>query len=130
MLRSKTRNQNDRPKFVRGVNFMLFSFPSEQIVLIQYRTQTSTNIIMFSNTQMAKKHPGRARRHACVCFRIDRPKGGEGRPRGSKYSDEEKRHKAKEAALKHYNNNYEYCTLQQRLYKQRIRATKKESESN
>ena len=47
-----------------------------------------------------------------------------GRPRGSKYTGEEKQH-IRKAALKHYYNNYEYCTLQQQLSKNNARQAKR-----
>ena len=33
----------------------------------------------------------------------------------------------RKAALKHYYNNYEYCTLRQQLYKKKARQAKKEA---
>ena len=53
-------------------------------------------------------------------------RGTRGRPRGSKYTDEQKRNLRK-AALRHYYNNYEYCTLQQQLSKKNARQVKKEA---
>ena len=50
----------------------------------------------------------------------DRPKRGRGRPKTCKLSDEEKRQRKIETNRKYYQDNYEYCVLRQRLYKQRI----------
>ena len=36
----------------------------------------------------------------------------------------------RKACLKHYYNNYEYCIVQQKLYKQNARRVKKEKEAN
>ena len=53
-------------------------------------------------------------------------RGQRGRPRGSIYTDEDKGNLRK-ACLKHYYNNYEYCTFQQRLSKQNARRVKTRS---
>ena len=50
----------------------------------------------------------------------DKPKRGKGRPRGSKYTDEEKQQQRREIALKHYYDNWEY----KRLYKEIYNETK------
>jgi hypothetical protein len=73
---------------------------------------------MISTTQMTQ-----IKEYIPIYISIDdRPKRGRGRQRGSKYSDEEKRQKPNDAALKRHNNNYEYYTLRRRLCKQRVRA--------
>ena len=56
-------------------------------------------------------------------------RGTRGRQRCSKYTDEQKQENIRKAALKHYYNNYEYCTLQ-RLSKHIARQVNKESEAN
>ena len=55
-------------------------------------------------------------------------RGTRGRPRGSTYTDEQK--SIRKASLKHYYDNYEYCTLQQQLYKNNVRQVRKEQEAN
>ena len=54
----------------------------------------------------------------------DKPKRGRGRPKTCKLSDEEKRQRKTEINRKYYQDNYEYCVLRQRLYKQRITEQK------
>ena len=49
----------------------------------------------------------------------DRPKRGKGRPKTCKLSDEEKRQRKIEINRTYYEDNYEYCILRQRLYKQK-----------
>ena len=56
----------------------------------------------------------------------DRPKRGRGRPKTSKFSDEEKKQRNREANSRCYYNNYEYYSLQTRIYKQAISEAKKE----
>jgi len=57
----------------------------------------------------------------------DKPKRGRGRPRGSKYSDEEKRIRNCQAALRCYYNNHEYYKLSKRIReKEKYDAKKKE----
>ena len=56
---------------------------------------------------------------------IYKPKRGRGRPRGSKYSDEEKRQRHREANSRCYYNNHEYYSLQKRSYKQAVYEAKK-----
>ena len=58
----------------------------------------------------------------------DKPKRGRGKPRGSKYTEEEKAQKAKEATLKYRDANFEYYSLQKRLYMQRAYAVNKQKE--
>ena len=41
-----------------------------------------------------------------------------------------KKENLRKASLKHQYNNYEYCTFQQKLYKQNARRVKKEKEAN
>ena len=55
----------------------------------------------------------------------DRPKRGRGRPKTSKFSDEEKKQRNREANSRCYYNNYEYYSLQKRSYKQAIAEAKK-----
>ena len=55
----------------------------------------------------------------------DRPKRGKGRPKTCTLTEEQKQLKAIERSLKYYQNNYEYCVLRQRLYKQRLSEQKK-----
>ena len=55
----------------------------------------------------------------------DKPKRGRGRPRGSKYSDEEKITRHREANSRCYYNNHEYDLLQKRSYKQATCEAKK-----
>lgn len=55
----------------------------------------------------------------------DKPKRGRGKPRGSKYTDEEKRVRANISRLKHYYNNHEYTKLQQCSSKYAKREAKK-----
>ena len=52
-------------------------------------------------------------------------RGQRGRPRGSKYTDEQKQGNLRIAALEHYYNKYEYCTLQQQLSKNNARHIKR-----
>ena len=54
----------------------------------------------------------------------DRPKRGRGRPKTCKLSDEEKRQRKIEINRKYYQDNYEYCLLRQRLYKQKMSEQK------
>ena len=55
----------------------------------------------------------------------DRPKRGKGRPKTCTLTEEQKKQKAIERSLKYYKDNYEYCVLRQRLYKQRLSEQKK-----
>lgn len=48
----------------------------------------------------------------------DRPKRGKGRPRGSKYSDEEKVENQRQASMRCYYNNHEYYKLQKKIKSQ------------
>ena len=48
-----------------------------------------------------------------------------GRPKGSKYTDEEKLMRRRQANMKHYYNNHEYYKLYCRLHKAEIRESKK-----
>ena len=50
-------------------------------------------------------------------------RGKRGRPRGSNYTDEEQIN-LRHAALKHYYNNSEYCTLQQQRSENNARQVK------
>ena len=45
----------------------------------------------------------------------ERPKRGKGRPRGSKYTEEEKLARHREANLRCYYNNHEYYKLHNRI---------------
>ena len=51
----------------------------------------------------------------------DRPKRGKGRPKTCNLSDEEKRLRKREIALKHYYDNWEYKKLYKQIYdKERV----------
>ena len=50
-------------------------------------------------------------------------RGTRGRPRGSKHTEEQQN--LRKAALTHYYNSYEYCTLQQQLSKNNARQAQK-----
>ena len=54
----------------------------------------------------------------------DKPKRGRGRPKTSTLTDEEKRQRKIEINRKYYQDNYEYCVLRQRLYKEKITEQK------
>ena len=55
-----------------------------------------------------------------------RPKKQRGRPIGtSKFTDEEKLIRRRQANLKHYYNNHEYYKLYSRLHKSEIRESQK-----
>ena len=54
----------------------------------------------------------------------DKPKRDRGRPRGSKYSDEEKLQRSREANYRCYYNNYEYYSLQKRSYNKAVYEAK------
>ena len=60
---------------------------------------------------------------------IHERRGKPGRPRGSIYTEEEQNNFRK-ACLKHYYNNYEYCTFQHKLSKQNARRVKQDKETN
>ena len=55
-----------------------------------------------------------------------RPKKQRGRPTGSKYTDEEKLLRRRQANMKHYYNNHEYYKLYGRLHKAEISESKKD----
>ena len=55
----------------------------------------------------------------------DRPKRPMGRPRSSKYTEEEKLDRRRQANLKHYFNNHEYYKLQNRIRNQQNYQSKK-----
>ena len=56
----------------------------------------------------------------------ERPTKKLGRPKGtSKFSDEEKLLRRRQANMKHYYNNHEYYKLYGRLHKAEIRESKK-----
>jgi hypothetical protein len=55
-----------------------------------------------------------------------RPKKQKGRPKGtSKFTDEEKLLRRRQANMKHYYSNHEYYKLYSRLHKAEIRESKK-----
>ena len=55
-----------------------------------------------------------------------RPKKQKGRPKGtSKFTDEEKLLRRRQANMKHYYSNHEYYKLYGRLHKAEIRESKK-----
>ena len=56
----------------------------------------------------------------------DRPKRGKGRPKTCNLSDEEKRLRKREIALKHYYDNWEYKQLYKQIYYKQIAEKKKE----
>ena len=56
----------------------------------------------------------------------DRPKRGKGRPKTCNLSDEEKRLRKREIALKHYYDNWEYKQLYKQIYYKQIAEQKKE----
>jgi len=55
----------------------------------------------------------------------DKPKRGRGRPRVSKYTEEEKIERRRQANMRCYYNNHEYYKLYSRLHKAEIRKAKK-----
>ena len=63
------------------------------------------------------KNPDDMPEHVSI---YDKPKRGRGRPKTCKLSDEEKRQRKIEINRKYYQDNYEYCLLRQRLYKQKM----------
>ena len=56
----------------------------------------------------------------------DRPKRGKGRPKTCNLTDEEKRLRKREIALKHYYDNWEYKQLYKQIYYKQIAEKKKE----
>ena len=56
----------------------------------------------------------------------DRPKRCKGRPKTCNLSDEEKRLRKREIALKHYYDNWEYKQLYKQIYYKQIAEKKKE----
>ena len=60
----------------------------------------------------------------------EKPKKQRGRPTGtSKFTDEEKLIRRRQANLKHYYNNHEYYKLYSRLHKSEIRESQKKINS-
>ena len=55
----------------------------------------------------------------------EKPRRGRGRPKTCTLTEEEKRQRKIDINRRYYRDNYEYCTLRQRIYAQRIREEKK-----
>ena len=74
-------------------------------------TQTMENTTFDSTPSL--KNPDDMPEYVSI---YDKPKRGIGRPRGSKYTDEEKRQRKIKIAQQYYQNNFDYVRLQKRIW--------------